>query len=225
MNPSTPHSKSSIAVDQADDLSAVVGELVELVEDQQEQIAELRQEVEDLRADQADHRETTAERRAEDRKRLTDVEDRIDDVETADRPQGSTEEDPAADGPETPQTALERTASLPAEMIDDETANVRRAVFLARDAQDYTRSVPAGRAITAGEIARVLRAGTDCNGHSQTVDRVIRILDEMGQDEVQVVDRRGQRRVVFSDAVVSRLERLTQAAAGGGHGVVTGGSV
>jgi len=200
-------------------------QLEERVDQQAEVIDELRDELAQLKADQKEDRDHAAKDRAEIRQQVSDVEDRVEDVEQPDNTQGSTGEDTPADTQERPQTPLEQTAGLPQDMIDRETANVRRAVFVAQDVDDYTRSVPAGRAITAGELGRVLRAGTDCNGHSQTVDRVIGILDEMGQDGVTVVDRRGERRVVFDESTTRRLVALGQDRAESSHAVVTGGEV
>lgn len=48
-------------------------------------------------------------------------------------------------------------------MIDQESANVRRAAFVVRGVMDYTISVPAGRAITSGELRRMVKAGTDAS--------------------------------------------------------------
>lgn len=217
--------QSSIAVDQADDLSAVVGELVDVVEDLRQENEELRDRVEQLEDDLSQEREERTLDVAEDRKRITDVEDRVEDLEAGDGPQGADGEDRPTDRPERPQTPLEQTAGLPQEMVDKETANVRRAVFVARDVMDYTRSVPAGRVIMSSELRKVLKAGTDCRGHSQTVDRVMTLLDELGGDDVRIVERRGERRVVFSEEISSRLDRLGSASNPRSHGVVAGGTV
>jgi len=121
-----------------------------------------------------------------------------------------------------PETPLEQVVALPEHLADGElTANQQRARFVAADVWDYTTNVPAGRTIQAGDLSKVLRAGTDCRGHSQTVDRVIRLLDDLGVDEVEVVERRGQRRVVFSEPLCRRLRRLT-ARRDSSHDVVTG---
>jgi hypothetical protein len=88
------------------------------------------------------------------------------------------------------------------------TANQERARFVAKDVVEYTRSVPAGRAIKSSEIATVLRAGTDCKGRSQTVSRVIEFLNDLGGDGVEVVERRGERRVIFDDHAAHRLQEL-----------------
>jgi len=150
---------------------------------------------------------------------LDDVEDRLSDRET----HSSDGEDTHADGCVTPETPLEQTVGLPDEMVSNESANVQRAIFVARDVDDYTASVPAGRAITSGELRRVLKAGTDCNGHSQTVDRVIEILDDMGQDAVKVVKRRGERRIVFDEQLCHRLRELSQDERDANHTVVSQG--
>jgi seryl-tRNA synthetase len=209
MSISESQRKGCIAVDQDADHDELVDAVVQLVEQNREirqENRELRQEVDDLREDHADHVEQTARERAEDRKRLTDVEQAVEEGGSSDvNPTPKTDKEAST----TPQTPLEQTAGLPQEMIDQETANVRRAVFVAADLDGYTTKVPAGRAIRSSELRRVLKAGTDCRGHSQTVDRVMSILDDLGGDDVQVVDRRGERRVVFTEQIVTRLQRLT----------------
>lgn len=156
----------------------------------------------------------------------TDLDERLDDVEdrlSTDEPYPSEGEEPPVDDCVTPQTPLEQTVGLPEDMVSNESANVQRAVFIASDVQDYTTSVPAGRAITSGELRRVLKAGTDCNGHSQTVDRVITVLDDLGGDDVKVVKRRGERRIVFDEELCHRLKELSQDERDANHGVVSGG--
>jgi chromosome segregation ATPase len=147
-----------------------------------------------------------------------DHEDRIESIETnADDDSEQTQcntGDQSNQSSEThvsPETNLEQVVSLPEPVVDDQlTANQQRARFIARDLKDYTQSIPAGRRMTAGQITRVLRAGTDCKGHSQTVDRVIDFLNDFGEDQVSVKKRRGKRIVVFGDNLVNRIERLTQ---------------
>jgi hypothetical protein len=156
---------------------------------------------------------------------VSDVEDRVEDLSAGDSPEGSTGEDTPADTQERPQTPLEQTAALPQGMIEQESANVRRAVFVARDAEDYTTKVPAGRVIKSSDLRRVLTAGTDARGHTQTVDRVMSVLEEMGGDDVRIVDRRGERRVLFSEEIVARLERIAQPESAESHAVVTEGTV
>jgi hypothetical protein len=219
MSNSIPLSNQSIAVDQDADHDELVTVVAQLVEENRE----LRQEVADLREQVETNTEDIQEQAkadARDRQRLTEAEDRLDDVEEG----GSSDVNPTPktdkEGSTTPQTPLERTTMLPEEMIDEETANVRRAVFVAADLDDYTTKVPAGRAIKSGELRRVLKAGTDARGHSQTVDRVISVLDDLGGDEVKIVDRRGERRVVFTEQIVERLEELT-AEQEASHDVVT----
>jgi uncharacterized coiled-coil protein SlyX len=185
-----------------------VEELEDVVEEQADTIEELEQD-----------RDRQAKELAENRQRIAELEDRLSD----DDPHTSEGEDAHADGCVTPQTPLEQTVGLPDDMASNESANVQRAVFIASDVQDYTTSVPAGRAITSGELRRVLKAGTDCNGHSQTVDRVITVLDDMGQDAVKVVKRRGERRIVFDEELCHRLRELSQDERNANHGVVSGG--
>jgi hypothetical protein len=210
-----------------------VAALVEVVQEQQETINELTETVDDLRDELAETRDAVNNERAErtkdiaeDRKRLTDVEERLDAVEDG----GSGDANPTLDGDNndssTPSTPLERVCAFSEDVAERElTANQSRARFVARDVTDYADKVPAGYSIRSGDIATVLRAGTDCNGRTQTVARVMDFLDDLGGDGVDVVERRGTKRVVFSEETARRLERLASSPSSpsGNHGVVTAG--
>jgi len=134
---------------------------------------------------------------------------------------GSAGEEATPTGHVTPETPLEQVTALPQEMVDDESANVQRAVFVASGVNDYTRKVPAGRAIKSSELRRVLKAGTDCHGHTETVSRVMSVLDDMGGEGVKIVDRRGEKRVVFEESVAERLTELVEQKQSTNHAVVT----
>jgi hypothetical protein len=199
-------------------------------------------EIEDLRGDVEDLQDELAESRrqnAEDRKRISELEEKVerleaeqdsdedaqDGAEDAGSPDATPTPDAEESGCTTPQTPLERIVALPERMAQSElTANQERARFVATDVMNYTRSVPAGRAIKSSEIGTVLRAGTECKGRSQTVSRVIQFLDELGADGVEVVERRGERRVIFDEDTARRLQDLGGPDAGGSvsNGVVAG---
>jgi hypothetical protein len=170
---------------------------------------QLRDEVESLREETNDHDARLGALGTG----LSTAHEEIEAIETdveASEPTPSDGQDTAPDTSIEPEAPLESVTSLPETMAETElTANQRRARFVAKDVESYTRRVPAGRAIKSSQIATVLRAGTECDGRSQTVSRVIRFLDDLGGDDVEVVERRGERRVVFSDELVSRLKRLT----------------
>lgn len=211
------------------------GQLVSTINSLVAEIEELRAETERLEDELAESRR----QQAEDRQRIAELEDTIEDLKAERDAQydvediGSTDTTPTSDAEEsgfrTPQTPLERTVALPESMAESElTANQSRARFVATDVMNYTRSVPAGRAIKSSEIGTVLRAGTECKGRSQTVSRVIEFLDELGGDGVEVVERRGERRVIFDEDAARRLQQLggPDAVEDGGkanHGVVTAG--
>jgi hypothetical protein len=190
--------------------------LVEVVEKQQETINELTETVDDLREELAETKAAVDNEReertldvAKDRQRLTDVEDRLDAIE--DGGSGDANPTPDADnnGSSTPQTPLERVCAFSEDMAERElTANQSRARFVAQDVTDYADKVPAGYAIRSGDIATVLKAGTDSKGRTQTVARVLDFLDDLGGDGVEIVERRGTKRVVFSEETAARLERI-----------------
>jgi outer membrane murein-binding lipoprotein Lpp len=194
-------------------IEQTVESLVAVVKEQAERIHDLEQELESVREDQ----ETAARDRAETKQRVSSLEE---------GPSKDTTPTPEPDnnGSTTPQTPLERIITLPEQMAETElTANQQRSRFVATDIVDYSRSVPAGRAIKSSEISTVLRAGTDCKGRSQTVSRVIEFLNRLGGDGVKVVERRGERRVVFDDETVDRLQRLSTRREGSNTVVATAG--
>jgi hypothetical protein len=204
-NPTLQDSVEQLA-NRVAELEAIVEEQSDTIEQQQETIEEQADRIDELEETGKQERRRTAKVRGQLKSDVAEIEDRLD----SSNPEGPHGEDTSADAHTRPETSLEQTTALPEEMVEEESANVQRAVFIARDVSDYTTSVPAGRAITSGELRRVLRAGTDCNGHSQTVDRVIQVLDDLGGEGTKVVERRNERRVVFTDDLCQRLGEITQ---------------
>lgn len=195
----------------------VVEDQQETIRQQQEQIEELRGEVEQLRADADDPGNNDETEEQEDlqeeierlRKVLySSIENRKElrkEVEKL-RSAGTNSSDEATTLE--PQTPVEDLVTTPERVLDDE--NPKRARFVAKDIKQYSHSVPAGRGIKAGEIRRVLAARKGGHVHTGTLDRVIRILDDTGKDEVEVgrVPDSDERIVVFSEECVARIERL-----------------
>lgn len=203
-------------------------ELVETVTAQQDRINELQTRVDTLESELKTERETRAKEAAEDRKRLHDLEARVDnDTETSDtQTDVETPSDASAPGVEPPQTPLEDVVRVPEHLVEESlTANQQRARFVAKDVHDYTQSVPAGRAVRSSQLRQVLTAGEERRIYTETVSRVIRFLDELGGDAVQVREtQRGERVVVFDDEFVTRVQAY-QHATQTNHTVVTGGEV
>jgi len=190
-------------VEAVTELSQRVSELESTVAEQAETISDLEDQ---LRAEQEQRGQEDAQVRA----RLTEVEERVEDVEDAvsghTNPGVQTSETTMQDDDAEPQTDIEEMVDMPDSLLEDQTANVRRAVFVAKDVEAYTTGCPAGRVIQSSELRRVLQAGTDCAGHTQTVARVIDLLDRTGGDGTTVVERRGERRLVFEQDLVDRLD-------------------
>jgi hypothetical protein len=180
-------------------LSEQVSDLTERVEEQAETISELR---DDLRAEQ----DTRGREVAETRQQVEQVREQVEEtVSGHTNPGGNTSETTMQDDDAEPETDLEAMTGMPEPVLSEQTANVQRAVFVAKDVEAFTTSCPAGRVIQSSELRRVLQAGTDCNGHTQTVARVLDLLDRTGGDGTTVVERRGERRLVFEQDLVDRL--------------------
>jgi len=179
-----------------DNTEELVDELLTVVKEQAEKIEQLEQRLDDQADRQA--RET-----ANNRKRISAIEDREAD-KTDDNPHSQDGENGVVE----PETPLEQVCELDESTAEQQlTPNQKRARFIAQNPTDYFSKVPAGYAIDSGEIGKVLRAGTDCDGHTATVSRVMGFLDDFGESDVKVVRRRGTKRVVFTAELVDRLSR------------------
>lgn len=197
------------------------------------QIETLESELVDLRAELQQERETRAKEDAEDRKRIHEVETQVEAAADDDTTAASTDPDTEADaegatpGGQPPEVPLEEAIRVPEHLLKEHlTANQRRARFVAKDVAEYTRSVPAGRAIRSSQLRQVLSAGEDGQIYTETVSRVIRFLDDLGGDAVTVTEsRRGERVVVFTEAFVERVQAYQSHAQQDNHTVVTGHGV
>jgi len=189
--------------------------LVETVNVLVDRVEELEAENTELKQQLKEESTRAAKERAEINKRVSETEELVADETPT---QGGGDDGSTPRGCE-PQTPLEEVTQLPEHVVEDNlTRNQERARFIATDVQQYTRSVPAGRAIRSSEIRTVLSAGYDERIYTQTVSRVIEFLTELGGDDVQLKETRsGERVVVFSDAITERLTRLSQT----DNGVVT----
>ena len=177
-------------------IEQTVESLVSVVEQQAERIDELESRLDNQADRQA--RET-----ANNRKRISAIEDR-----EADKVEDNPHSQDGENGVVEPETPLEQVCELDETTADQQlTPNQKRARFIAQNPLDYFSKVPAGYTIDSGEIGKVLRAGTDCDGHTATVSRVMGFLDDFGESEVKVVKRRGTKRVVFTAELVGRLSR------------------
>jgi chromosome segregation ATPase len=213
-------------------VDAAGDELVKMVASQQNRLDELEHQVKTLESELQQERETRAKADAEDRKRIHKVETQVEEASDDSTTNSSTDPDGESDtestdpGVEPPEVPLEEVIRVPEHLVEEHlTANQRRARFVAKDVAEYTRSVPAGRAIRSSQLRQVLRAGEDGQIYTETVSRVIRFLDDLGGDAVTVNEsRRGERVVVFTEAFVERVQ-ASQHAAQPNHTVVTGHGV
>jgi hypothetical protein len=82
---------------------------------------------------------------------------------------------------------------------------------VAKDILQYSKKCQAGRTISSSDIATILKSGTDCKGRTTTVARVMDFLDEFGEDKVEVVKRRGTKRVIFDEELAQALDGLDNA--------------
>ena len=140
--------------------------------------------------------------------RISSVEDDVAEIDAkiTDQPQGKEVGDNRSTAPE---TSLEHVVGLDEEIIEENlTVNQQRARHVATDPKHYGERTGQGWMLTSGDVSKVLRSGTDCEGRTQTVSRVMDFLDRLGDDEVEVVTRRGTRRVYFSEEIAERLTRI-----------------
>jgi FtsZ-binding cell division protein ZapB len=122
-----------------------------------------------------------------------------------------------------PETPLEQIVGLPESMVQEQlTANQDRARFIARDIREYgtrtgTKSTGFNYAIDSGTLKKVLKASYDVS-HTETVNRVIEWLDELGKDETLVRTKNGRQKIIFRGDLVRRIETAKQCSEN--HGTV-----
>ena len=186
-----------------------------------DRVAALEERVTELEAALATERQTRAKEAAEDRQRLHELETSVESSGVDESPETPATAETEHDASVPAETPLEEIVRLPDQLAADQlTANQRRARFLTTGVREYTRRVPAGRSLKTSELRRVLAANEETTVHSETVNRVVGFLDELGQDAVRVTESKGgERVVVFTDAFVERVTAARKQAET--HDVVT----
>jgi len=216
-----------------DALKSTVTTIQTRLDESTAQIERLESQLAEVEAELQQERETRAKEAAEDRKRVHEVETQVEEATDADTtasrtaPDGESATDATDHGVQPPETPLEEVIRVPEHLVEEHlTANQRRARFVAKDVAEYTRSVPAGRAIRSSQLRQVLSAGEDGQIYTETVSRVFRFLDDLGGDAVAINEsRRGERVVVFTEAFVERVQAYQSHAQQDDHTVVTGHGV
>jgi hypothetical protein len=121
------------------------------------------------------------------------------------------EADEAADSAShgvTPSTPLENVVALPDHSAADHlSANQERARWVASKAVELSEKAQAGRTIKAGRIRRALSAA-DKDARGQTVRRIFRFLDELGESTTTVRKKSAERTVTFHGDAADRLDEL-----------------
>jgi hypothetical protein len=196
-----PDSVVNEFVDASDELAGLVEETAQQVEDNGEELKETKTHAGKERAALA--------------KRLSEIEDSTEDPDSADANHGGSTSETSLQDPETP---LEDIVQLPEHVVSESlSANQQRSRFVAKDVNQYSRSVPAGRAIKSSELRRVLSARDDGSCHTQTVQRVMERLDDLGGDDVAIKEtQEGEKVIVFTEEIVRRIQRYND-----NHGVVS----
>lgn len=170
------------------------------IEEVEEQVDEVEEQVDSLDEDTT----RLSKELADTNRRLSDVEDSISQDNTP---------TPEADKPtvhSTIETPLEQICALPQEVAEKElSVNQEKARFLSMDVTDYATRVPAGYSLKSSDIRKVLKAKEGESQHPQTIDRVVKFLKEFaGEDDIKIIKRHGERRVIFTDDLVSRLNEV-----------------
>jgi hypothetical protein len=193
-------------------IAETVNDLIEIVERQAERIDELEDRLDD---EQTQRGKDDAELRG----RITDAENRLDAVEEDVSSSSNPTPNGEKDGSKTAQTPIEDVIRIPEHLVEDSlTANQERARAVAKDIHQYSQSVPAGRAIKSSELRRVLSAQSDGGStHTETVSRVMNMLDNLGKEAIKVrTSQSGEKVVVFDEDLVRRTVSYQNQS----HGVV-----
>lgn len=134
--------------------------------------------------------------------KLEDLEDRLADGDLSD---ASDQEDATVET----ETPLEDVVALPEQIAEEKLSpNQQRARFVASDVPSYGDRTQAGWSLSTSEVRRVLRAGTDCDGHDETIRRVMTFVDELGKDGTKLRKKNGERKVFVDERTAKRLQQL-----------------
>lgn len=187
-----------------EELAETTERLRDEVEETSDDLRTTREEVEATREQLGETSDHLAKEQAQIRGRITDL-------ESGDAPIRNTKSR-LEEVEETVETPMGRVVACSEELAAEElSANQQRARWIARDILDHASRAPAGHVITSNDI-RMALAGMGENTHDQTIDRVIRFLDNFGKEDVTVVKRRGLRRISFTEELVERLSEVQDAA-------------
>lgn len=194
-----------------------------IIERQSEELDDLSGRVDDLEAsdEQQNARLDDLEAKTDEnetqtkinKSRLNGVCDSIDRIEeqssTAD-PEGMDAEEGEVAASQISQTPLERITAMPEEICDY--TNDQRARHIAMDIFQYGDRCTNGRYLAPEDIRTILhsREKTPAASHDNTVTRVRERLDELGGDDVTIIDRGHKQLIEFSDEIVSRLKNLAK---------------
>lgn len=186
-----------------EDLIEIIGTLLDRVEELESKLPllnALHKKVSTIEENQEDYQEQNERDKAEIRKYATEKAEETG-VSTSNS-EGQADQTPEAE------TSLEQIVAFPEHMVEEQlSANQERARFIAKDFEQYSQDCPAGRYIEAREMRRVIHAmNGKCN--TNTLSRVRKFLNRLGDDEVKIVERRGTKKVVFTDELVERLKQL-----------------
>lgn len=174
------------------DHTTTADELRNEYDDPWEAMADLKNENERLKEELAEYKDHVG-------RELADVRGRISDVEEEPQSGGST---PRVGGSKTGSqnspTPLERICRTPEHQVDqlDLTVNQERARFVAKGIADYADKAPAGLVVDSSTIKKVMAAKEGERPHNQTVARIMKFMDKLGKETVQVKQRRGRNIVV-----------------------------
>lgn len=156
-----------------------------------------------------EHRSRMARDHAQTRGRVSDLESGIADLESDVASGEPTAGMEAVE--ESIQTPLERAVALSEEVAREElTRNQQRARWIAQNLSDYAARSAGGYVLASSDIKTVL-AAMDESAHDETVGRVIKFFDDLGKEAVSVAKRRGSKRVLFTEALLQRLEEASDA--------------
>lgn len=163
---------------------------------------DLRDRVDELQDEIDDVRDTTRWVVGE----VNDLKDRL--SGDGDLATEASESAAAADHAVTPETPLENVVALPDHSAADHlSANQARARWIASKAVELSEKAQAGRTIKAGRIRRALSAA-DKDARGQTVRRIFRFLDELGESTTTVRKKSAERTVTFHGDAAERLDEL-----------------
>lgn len=179
------------------------------VESRDSRIDEVRDDLDDVRGNLTDEIESLRSGIQHANRELEGVKQRLKEGDLADAASDNATDSSGPSGPE-PSTPLQNLVALPDSVADEALATRvdERARWVASRVQSIGTKIGVGWGLTAGAIGSHLKT-VDKNSHPETVRRIMKRIDELGGENVEMrYTESGEKEIVMYGAVEEKIDRI-----------------